>query len=253
MIGARARRRSKPSLLRRLRSLWIFIVVLVCAAAYAGYSLATSPAFQPKDIRVSGNVHVSADDVRKRAAIAFDRNIWLMNKGAAQRRIEALPWVRVATIHRTLPNVVNVVVEERKPVACVQSSGNRYLVDGAAHVLELGCAQDDVPALAWPALEPQRPGAVLDAALLQRMLADGAILHTNHLVPLRIGFDRFDGLEAELAGGLVVRFGDDRTLAEKAALVAPILRAYAGRVQTLAAIDLRAPATPVVELRRPKK
>lgn len=236
-----------------MRTFWIFIVVLLCAAGYAGYLLATWSIFQPRVIAVAGNLHVSPAQILSKAAIPQDRNVWLWDKRGAERRIDAIPWVRATQIHRGLPANVRIVVEERKPAACIQSGKVRYLVDETAHVIEIGCERGDPLEIAWPMLPQQAPGAVLDAALLARMLSDAATLQSGGLEPRRLELDRFDGLDADLRDGLHVRFGDDRDLAKKAALIPPILRAYAGHAQALAGIDLRAPATPVVELRRPKK
>lgn len=248
------RRRSRPALVARLRVFWVFIVVLMACAAYAGFRVATWPGFFPDAAIVIGAVHVSPDDVRKRAAIARDRNVWLIDKSAAEQRIDALPWVRRAQIHRALPARVAIVVEEREPAACVQSGNARYLVDATAHVIETSCAAArEAVAIVWPGLGAARAGATLDASVLARYLSDVATLRAAHLEPVLVDRDRFGGLEATLQGGLAVRFGDDRDLVQKADLVEPILQAYGRRTRDLAAIDLRAPATPVVEERGPHK
>ena len=252
-MHVRSRRRSKPSLLHRIRVLWVFIVVLLAAAGYGGYMLATWSAFDPKTIAVEGERHVSADEIRHRAAIPLDRNIWLLDKHAAERRIDAIPWIRSAAIHRSLPAEVRIVVQERVPAACVDSSSRRYLIDDTAHVLETACNAHELLRITWRPMEAQPAGAVLDASRVQRTLADAAQLRAANLTIARIGWDQFGGLVAELQAGPSLRFGDDRNLAQKAALVKPILHAYGGRANEVAAIDLRAASTPVVQLRRPKK
>jgi len=248
------RRRSKPSIATRLRVFWIFIVVVLLCAGYAGFRIATWPGFNPGAVAVLGAVHVRADEVRKRAAIAPDRNVWLINKGAAESRVATLPWVQAAQIHRALPARVAIVVIERVPAACVQSGNARSLVDANAHVIETTCAAaPDAIAIRWPGLGAQRAGATLEGATLAQFLSDVSVLRDAHLAPASVDRDRFGGLEATLRGGLTVRFGDDRDLVQKAALVDPILQAYGRRTRDVAAIDLRAPATPVVEERGPHK
>lgn len=237
----------------RLRVFWVFIAALLPAAVYAGYRIATWSEFQPKDIAVSGNVHVSAAEINRRAAIPANANVWLLNKRAAEQRVEALPWVRDAQIHRALPARVRIVVIERQPVACVVSGRAAYLVDADAHVIESSCPNGAMLRVAFPPLAMQRPGAVLDAALLHRMVADAATLHGAQLDAATVGLDRFGGLEAHLRDGVIVRFGDDADLGRKAGLIRPILSAYGARHNQVAAVDVRAPSTPVVELRRPKK
>ncbi|MBV8601475.1 MAG: FtsQ-type POTRA domain-containing protein [Candidatus Eremiobacteraeota bacterium] len=251
-MSVRVRRRSKPSLLVRLRIFWVFIAVALAAAAYAGYVLATWPGFNATSVVVDGNKHVSSDEILARAAIPRDRNIWLVDKRGAERRVEALPWIESARIHRSLPAAVTLVVAERVPAACALAGSARYLVDGEAHVLATDC---NWPAqlldVRWPPLaQAQRPGAVLDAPRLERLLRDDAVLRAQHLDPATVGIDRFDGLEVTLRGGPLVRFGDDADLSEKAKLVEPILRTYAAEAKGVAVVDVRSPAAPVVEERK---
>jgi len=158
--------------------------------------------------------------------------------------------VQTARIHRSLPANIRIVVVERTPAACVQAASARYLVDASGHVIERSC--NDAPravVIGWPTLSPQQPGSTIDVAQLTRFLSDVQTLRANRLEPVYSGFDRFGGLEVTLSGGIAVRFGDDRDLAQKAALVDPILQSYGKRSRDVAVIDLRAPATPVVEER----
>ncbi|HEY1727699.1 MAG TPA: FtsQ-type POTRA domain-containing protein [Candidatus Baltobacteraceae bacterium] len=244
------RRRAKPSLLARLRVFWIFIVLLLIAAGVAGFRIATWPGFTPKNVDVYGTKHVAVADVLKRAAIPSNRNAWLIDKHAAETRVDAIPWVQSTRIHRSLPASVRIVVVERTPAACVQSASARYLVDANGHVIETSC--NDGPravVIGWPGLTPQQAGSTIDVAQLTRFLSDVRTLRANHVDPVYSAFDRFGGLDVTLSGGIAVRFGDDRDLAQKATLVDPILQTYGKRSRDVAVIDLRAPSTPVVEER----
>lgn len=235
-----------------MRVFAFFIAIALFVSAYLGFRVATWPGFDPKSIVVIGNVQVSAAEVRKRAAIPLNHNVWLLSKGATEARIETLPWVRVAQIHRSLPASIRIVIHERVPAACVRSASERYLVDETAHVIETNCAQaGQLVDIDWSRLPPQRAGDVLEAGVVRRLLVDASTLRDERLDPVSIGLDRFGGLDATLRGGLRLRFGDDRDVAHKASLVEPILQAYAARTRDVAVIDLRAPATPVVEERRP--
>ena len=130
------RRRVKPSLIVRLRVLWVFIAILLVAAGFAGFRIATWPGFNPKSVGVSGTNHVTTADVLKRAAIPSDRNIWLIDKRAAETRVDALPWVQTTRIHRSLPANIRIAVVERTPAACVKAASSRYLVDASGHVIK---------------------------------------------------------------------------------------------------------------------
>ena len=253
-MSTRLRRRSKPSLVARLRVFWIFITAGLIVAACGAYALANWSIFDPASIVVEGERRVQAGDILARAAIPKDRNVWLIDKKAAQQRIEAIPWIATARIHRSLPAAVHIVVTERKPVACVEAGAARYLVDDAARVLEVDCPAGGLPGFAWPAPAQVAAGASLDdPARLKRMAQDAATVTGANLDPEHLGFDRFDGLEVQLRGGPLVRFGDDQDLADKVRLVEPILRTYGDGARELLVIDLRAPSTPVVEKRNQPK
>jgi hypothetical protein len=100
--------------------------------------------------------------------------------------------------------------------------------------------RDDLPAAPT--------GAFLHDEALARLRADARTLGTA--VRYRsFGFGRFGDLEATMPDGIVVRFGDDRDLTAKAALVDPILAQIQARLGRVVAIDLRAPAAPVVQYR----
>lgn len=232
----------------------MFIAVALGAAAYGGYLLAMWPGFNPHPIAVEGTRRVSTDEVLARAAIPPEKNVWLLNKRAAELRIEEIPRVRDAQIHRSLPATVTIVVSEREPVGCVDAHGAKYLVDETGRVIETSCPPRPSLELGWPALAPQQVGATLEGAeRVRRLVEDARLLAAAKLEPARVEFDRFNGFEATLRGGPLVRFGDDQDLAEKAKLVDPILSTYRAQARDLAVIDLRTPATPVVRERvRPK-
>ncbi|MBV8151393.1 MAG: FtsQ-type POTRA domain-containing protein [Candidatus Eremiobacteraeota bacterium] len=239
-----------------LRVFSVFIVLGIGAAAYGGWLLANWNAFDPTTIGVQGNARVAGGEILRRAAIPADRNVWLIDKAAAQRRVEAIPWIRTARIHRALPNGVTIDVTEREPAGCVEAASGSYvyLVDDQARVLEVGCPPSLAPVFVLAEDAALRPGATLPSAgVFRRLLADSRLLASDHIAAARLRLAEFDSLEVTLRSGLIVRFGKDRDLAEKAGLVDPILRTYGPRAPDLAVIDLRSPTTPVVRERgRPK-
>jgi len=71
------------------------------------------------------------------AALALERGspLFAFDAGEARRRVEALPWVRRATVTRMLPATVVLKVEEREPLALWQHQGRFALIDRAGHVI----------------------------------------------------------------------------------------------------------------------
>jgi hypothetical protein len=84
---------------------------------------------------------------------------------------------------------------------------------------------------------------VLAAPNVNQLLADARTIAAQ--LPVRmVRHDAFGGIEAVDGHGVLIKFGADGDLASKLALVEPIRRAAKRPVRV---IDLRAPATPVVQ------
>jgi cell division septal protein FtsQ len=241
------RRRRKPSLAVRLRVGWVFILLILGAASYAGYVLATLPALRVHaiDVRLDGSA-VSEPEVLRAAAIDRSRNVWLLDTASIERRIEAIPYVDRATIRRIPPARLVIDVTEREPAACVRRSARSVTVDERRRVLQTGCARPGAIVVALQAGALGLPGSILEAPELPALLGDARALRAAEIDVRSVAADRFGQLIATQSNGVVLLFGSDADIAQKAKLVAPVLAAARGG-RTIRAIDLRAPATPTVE------
>lgn len=241
-------RRKKKSAVARVKPFWILIVVLLVSATVAGYYGAGWSGFRVREISVSGNVIVPKADVLARAAIDPSKNIWLQNTSASAARIRAIPYVEDARIHRTLPAKVNIAITERKPYALVRGGQRTILIDEHLRVLQLGANGSGLPVfnVRPPALAA---GQFVRDAKVSTMARDFHVLQSAHVVPKSLSIDRLGDLSAVIAQGIVVQLGDDSNLAQKAALVDPILSQTQAQGRRIRAVDLRAPKTPVVVFR----
>jgi hypothetical protein len=247
-----APRRRKASLAARVRPFWIFAILLVGMIAWGGAWLAQSPWFRVTRVGVDVPLAspVSADAVRAAAGISRDTNVWLIDTRGAARRIEAIPYVATASIHRgQFPKpFVELAITVRRPSACVRGGGRDVTIDATARVLQPGCATAALPRIdAGKAIVPAPGGTIADPEI-GRLLADAKTLADVNLGVRRLGRDRWGGLEAVDVTGVVIRFGTDEDLLKKAALVEPVRRGV-GAKRAVRAIDLRAPGTPIVEFR----
>jgi hypothetical protein len=246
--GKALRRRTKPSLVGHVRAFWLLALLGLCVLLALGVGVAYAPQLRVRSIEA--NVP-SGGPVTKDAAIAAahidpNANLWLLNTGAIRRRVEALPYVSTVAVHRSQfprPTVV-LDVALREPTGCVRSSSGTVTIDATARVLQANCVSRNLPAVDIGIMPPVAPGALLAAPEIDRLLADARAIGEH--IPVRtVRRDRFGGLEAIDSRGVLLRFGSDTDLAAKLALVEPIRNTAHGR--PLRAIDLRAPATPVVE------
>ncbi len=71
-------------------------------------------------------------------------------------------------------------------------------------------------------------------------------MSARRITPRALAFDRYGGLVVTLRDGLRVLFGQESDLGEKVTLVDAILAQVVHGQRRVAAIDVRAPAAPVV-------
>lgn len=249
-VAPRPKRRSRPSLVARLRRFWLLGAVVASLALVVAYALATAPMFRLHDLAVTGLAHVSRADVVARAAIDPHANVWLLDRSAIAHRIEELPYVATARVHRRPLGNLWLEITERAPDGCVRSRGGAALtVDARDRVLERGCAPALALAYELRAATDVSAGHYIRDPELATLQDDARALGARGDRFRALRHDPYGGLEADLPGGVRVRFGDDRDLDRKHRLVGPILAQLGERAGSVRAIDVRAPSTPVVEFR----
>ncbi|WP_017753634.1 cell division protein FtsQ/DivIB [Calidifontibacillus oryziterrae] len=91
-----------------------------------------SPLSKVQSINVTGNVHVTADEIRKLSHIDIGTSFWKVQVDKIVERIQAHNQIANVKVSRHFPNHINIKVYEYKRVA--------YLVDGSSFypILETG-------------------------------------------------------------------------------------------------------------------
>ena len=245
--------RRKRSSFGRLRPFWIVGVVVAGLGAWGGAVAVNLPEFHLQSLAVTGLSRVARSDVVRRAAIDPRANVWLLDPRAIAARIEAIPYVATVRIHRRPPANVWIDVMERTPDACVRDSrGHESTIDRALRVVEAGCSRRDLVVFALQAPLAATPGAFVNDPELTDLESDARVLSPDTGRFGAFAHDRYGELDATLRDGIEVKFGDDADLDRKQRLVGPILAELGERATQVEAVDVRAPATPVVEFRAPR-
>ncbi len=149
MVSAPSDRRFKRARVKpaRRRSLWrrlvwplalrLALAVAAGFAAYAAYSVvARADVLQVTDIVVKGNRRLTPDDVASWLADLRGEHLLWSNLDAWRERLLALPWVRDATLRRSLPSTIEVLLSEREPIGIARIDGRLYLVDESGKVID---------------------------------------------------------------------------------------------------------------------
>lgn len=224
---------------RRLRVLVASLIVI--GVVVGTWLLVTSPLLAIDRIDVVGTTAVSEEDVLGAAGVDIGDPVLLVDRGAVERRIEAVPAVGEAHVHRELPDGLRIAVVERDPVAWARgASGTIAVLDATGRVIGgadeppalpevTGLARLPVPGSTseWAAATAEIPGE-LPAELRARVQT--IAVHGGTVV---LGLD--DGIE--------VRLGPPRAVAAKGRAARAVLAAV--DPGTVSYVDVRVPAGPV--------
>jgi cell division protein FtsQ len=217
-------------------------VLVVVAALAAGYVLwlRDSPLVAVKEVRIEGLTSLTdphAADALEGAALEMTTlHVEADELGAA---VAEYPTIASLSASASFPNGLEITVVERRPVAVTGPSEIPVAADG---MLLPGVKVEDAE---LPAIEaaPADGGGALDeegsdqAAVLGA--APGALLPVIERTNVTA-----DGLEVELEGAILLRFGDASRAAAKWAAAARILADPS--LDALTYIDLRVPGRPAV-------
>lgn len=242
--------RRKSSAARRLRPFWIPLTVLGIVAACAGAFIVAWPGFAPQRVAVTGNRLVPSAEIAARARVESNVNMWLQNTGAMASRVAAIPYVTDVHVYRVPPATVLIAVRERVPFAVVRSGDEAVVVDRSLRVLAFATGSESLPAFVLKPGAEFAPGTFLDGGDVKALRDDYEAMIAAHVVPLELAFDRFGGLVATMRGDVKILFGGDEDFEKKLALVNPVLSQLVRDRRRVEAVDLRAPSTPVLVLRK---
>ncbi len=81
------------------------------------------------DVQVEGRERASRDAVLAALGVGRGTPILAVDPAAAKRRLEAIAWVRSASVERRLPDALYIRLVERQPLAFWQRQGKLELVD----------------------------------------------------------------------------------------------------------------------------
>ncbi|MDR2665531.1 MAG: FtsQ-type POTRA domain-containing protein [Oscillospiraceae bacterium] len=92
--------------------------------------------FRVTTIAVSGAVKFSPEEIISKSGLKAGDNLMFVNSAAARRKLAGEPYISDAKIVRTLPDAIEIIIEESVPAATVNGSGEQWLIDADATILE---------------------------------------------------------------------------------------------------------------------
>jgi cell division protein FtsQ len=220
--------------------------VLATALVLGAFTFAaTWPGFEPKQIAVTGNHRVTREEILAHAAVARRLSMWLQNTSAMAARVASIPYVATVRVRRIPPATIRIAVTERVPFAVIESGEDAVLVDRTLRVLESASGTEALPVFSLQLESALAPGVFVKSRGAVELRTSYDAMAARQLSPVELAYDRYGGLVATLHGGLRLLLGSPADLDQKITLANAIIAQVVGR-RRVAAIDLRAPAAPVL-------
>lgn len=222
------------------------IGAFVLYACYRATDLALSAeALTVTRITVSGNARMSSGEVLSLLEGLRGRNMMLVNLEAWRETLMASPWVEGASIRRVLPGTVDVLIQERQPIAVGRIGDTLFLIDREGGLIdEYGpnYAEFDLPVIDGLSAAPGEDGLLIDegrAALALRLLGS---LEMRPDLQKRVSqidvTDLRDAVVVLKGDTVLVRIGDDQ-FAERLQSYLDLAPALRERVPDIDYVDLR--------------
>ncbi|HET9672016.1 MAG TPA: FtsQ-type POTRA domain-containing protein [Actinomycetota bacterium] len=216
--------------LRRRRAVPVAVSLLVAAAAVAA---SYSPIFAARDLRIA-SPPVPRGEVLALAGIDRGTNVFHLDTGEVERRLEADPRVLEATVTTSLPSSLRIAITPRRPVAVAGSPAALIGADGIA-IGPVGSTTSELPILRGDDLRLAASAAAAMSPALRRAVEAIAIRPDG-------------GISVRLEVGFTADLGAPSELPAKAASLAAILRWATAEGVRVVSADVTVPGSPTARL-----
>ena len=100
------------------------------------YQLSAEAGLELSHIQVRGRSHISKDILLAKLDLELGVPIFSVNLQDLHNRVSQIGWVKNVIIERRLPSTIQIVLEERVPVALLQKDSDHQLIDVTGTVIE---------------------------------------------------------------------------------------------------------------------
>jgi len=226
-----------------------FTVVVVLALASGGWVLARSSLFALEGIEVTGTKLLTRAEVLQASGLHPGQSMLSLHTDRVLARIERIPLVREATVHRVPTSRIRITVVERVPAYVLETTESRWYIaddatllgDAPANDTRLPTIRIDTPLTADTGDRARTP-ALLQALGLWRALPNA----------LKAGHPTID---ATVLAGLTlirtdyeIRFGTLDRMQEKLRAIGLVFDRVRRTHDRVVSLDVRSPSRPAAVL-----
>ncbi|HEU0198266.1 MAG TPA: FtsQ-type POTRA domain-containing protein [Nevskiaceae bacterium] len=211
------------------------VVLCLLASGVLVYQLRPALNRPVVQLDVTGHfTHLRAQQIAAAAAVTPGTRLFDVSLTAVQARVQALPWVATAIVRRRWPTGLDVVVTERRAVA---RWGTTALLDAQGHIFTPPASDLSAPGL--QALPSLAGGTDQADDVLAAWQALAPALASTPLALAGLTENSRGGFDALTRSGIALHLGPGDPLAHLGVIRRAVLPALAGKLATVAAIDLR--------------
>jgi cell division protein FtsQ len=171
-----------------------------------------------RSVEVTGIREIPREDVLDAADIQNGTPMVRLDADEAAARVAKLPRVFEVRVERSWPSTVEIIITERTPVAVLRAGGKLHLIDATGlDYAVAGAAPAGLPTLVMPNVGPDNPATMSAVTVL------GAIPKQLEDQVTTVTANTPGDVRLTLSDGRVVKWGDARDNARKAAVLAALL------------------------------
>lgn len=219
----RARRISVRRAEGRRRLIWVGIGVGVLLAAIAAVAVFASPIFDVRNVSVQGAVYTDPEVLQRVIDDLKGQPVLLVDATAAQKKLEAVPWVESARVATDFPHRVMIDIRERVPIVAFQGGDGQYrVIDLEGRVLDVIAGQPTDYLLVTGDHPDTARGQFAGAPYASVAELVSSLPPEIRDVTMSVGLDAGTGtltllLANDQPGGVPVRLGNAQAIDEKLA------------------------------------
>jgi cell division protein FtsQ len=240
-----ARRRAWRALVGAAAKYALAAVAVGSAVYWGSGALAHTRVFSVERLVVRGNARLSTGEVQAVLTGLQGESLLWADLDRWRDRLRSTPWVRDASLKRSIPSTIEIVISEREPAAVERIKGDLYLVDERGIVIDEDGPQYadlDLPIVDGLSAADGRAGEATDEARAELAASVISTLRAKPEIFQRLSqVDVADprNVHVILSGeSAVIHLGDDRFLERLESYLA-LSAALHERVPEIDYVDLR--------------
>jgi cell division protein FtsQ len=115
---------------------FVVLPVFLLVAVIYMVSIAAKSAFQLSNIVITGNEHLSDEELKIMAGLGSDENLFRVSGRKISLKMMESPWILSATVRKEFPDRLLIHIEEAEPFALLDMKGKLFIVDDRGAMLE---------------------------------------------------------------------------------------------------------------------